>query len=97
MAFFETGSFDADAAETAIRNALKPRELSLKQDEDLFARFRLDRKNICHLLREAEKERARLEFELEERMKYIDSLHGTLSWRLTKPIRAIKKFLTGKS
>ncbi|MBI4384070.1 MAG: hypothetical protein HY579_08570 [Nitrospinae bacterium] len=92
MAFFEIAGRDAESAEAAIRDSLNARNLPLAEDEALFARFRQGHKSVCWLLRDLEKERARLQFELEERMKYIDSLHATFSWRVTKPFRALKKF-----
>lgn len=96
MAFFRISGCDESVLETEVLRDLKGRDLPLAGDTELMGEFNRRHLSICRLLRQTDQERARLEFELNIRLKHIDAMHHTLSWRITKPIRTLKSIFSRK-
>ena len=82
----EAGS-ELDAALAATDSAL--RQLDVAKGREKQLREQVD-KLERHLL-EKEKELTGLQRELRARSELVGELHRTLSWRVTKPLRAVRR------
>ena len=97
MAFFRISDCEESVLETEILRELKKRDLPHTGDTELLGEFNRRHSSVCRLLIQTDQERARLEFELNIRLKHIDAMQNTLSWRITKPIRVLKSIFGKKS
>jgi len=84
----EAGS-ELDAALAATDSAL--RQLDIAKGREKHLRQQVD-KLERHLL-EKEKELTGLQRELRARAELVGELHRTLSWRVTRPLRAVRRLL----
>lgn len=97
MAFFKIKDCDTAILEEEILRELKKRTLPFESDLKLIEYVGQRRSSVTQLLKQTEQERARLEFELNFRIKHIETMEKTLSWRITKPLRIMKAFFGKKS
>ncbi|MBA3374445.1 MAG: hypothetical protein H0U00_01270 [Actinobacteria bacterium] len=85
----QDGAAELDAALAATDSAL--RQLDVAQGREKYLRQQVDK--LESRLLEKEEELTNFQRELKRRSEIVGELQSTFSWRVTRPLRAVRRFL----